>query len=339
MARFRLLLLPGLALAAGFLGAATRDSGPVLEVGGHRFLWQDDWGRSPEAPEWGNTHGAVLIRSGGELLFNTDTEAAVVELTPGGELRRRFGKDWKGGLHGMALVVRDGEERLYVAHTALHEVAWMDLEGRVLGRRGWPEECGHYQAAGEYRPTAVAVAGDGSFYVADGYGRGFIHHFAADGAWIRSWGGPGEEPGRFRTPHGVFLHRRQDGERLIVADRENHRLQVFDLEGRFLQEVKAGLRRPCGVAEWQEGGLLVVADLAGRITLLDEDYRLIGHLGDQPDPSLRARNGVPREVWRPGEFLAPHSACFDREGNLYVLDWLSSGRITRLKRLRPEEEG
>ena len=76
------------------------------------------------------------------------------------------------------------------------------------------------------------------------------------------------------------------------------------------------------------------ADLAGRVTLLDAQLGLVGHLGDNPDPNKRAHNDIPVEDWRDGEFVSPHCANWDSQGNLYVTDWLSAGRITKLARVK-----
>ena len=57
------------------------------------------------------------------------------------------------------------------------------------------------------------------------------------------------------------------------------------------------------------------------------------HLGDNPDPKKRAQNGVPRELWQDGHFLSPHGVCADQKGNLYVLDWNSLGRVSKLAKL------
>ena len=81
------------------------------------------------------------------------------------------------------------------------------------------------------------------------------------------------------------------------------------------------------------GDHLAIADLAGRVTLLDERFELVGHLGDQPDPKLRAVNGVGKELWRDGEFLSPHGIGWGADGSLYVLDWNRHGRVTRLEAL------
>ena len=98
--------------------------------------------------------------------------------------------------------------------------------------------------------------------------------------------------------------------------------------------IEGMLRRPCSI--YQHETDLVVADLAGRVTILDAEDKLVTHLGDQPDPKLRARNGIPKSKWRAGEFVSPHGAAWDADGNLYVMDWLRPGRVTKLRRVRAE---
>jgi hypothetical protein len=134
-----------------------------------------------------------------------------------------------------------------------------------------------------------------------------------------------------RTPHGVWVDTRKKEPTLIVCDRENHRLQIFDLEGKLLDIVADDLRRPCHIQ--QHGEDMVVADLAGRVTILDKNNKVITHLGDNADPSLRAVNKVEKEKWKDGEFISPHCAHWDAKGDLYVLDWNFLGRITKLKKL------
>lgn len=296
------------------------------------FEWVEDWLQLPEGMALGNTHGGMLVTREGNILFNTDSENAVVVVRPDGTLVETWGKELAGGLHGMCLREEGGEEFLYLCHLGRHEVIKTTLKGEILWTLGYPEESGHYKSASEYRPTGVAVSSDGSLYVADGYGKSWVHQFDAERNYVRSFGGLGNADGQFRTCHGIWLDTRGGQERLIVADRENHRLQFFDLQGQHLETLHHGLRRPCGVAEWE--GTLAVPDLAGRITLIDSRQRLIAHLCDNPDPKKRARNGIPPSEWAAGEFLSPHSLCWDREGSLFVMDWNARGRISKLQRLR-----
>src|SRR5262249_47981036 len=159
----------------------------------------------------------------------------------------------------------------------------------------------------------------------------WVHQFDKKGEYIRSWGGKGTEPGKMQTPHGIWLDTRNGKPVLAVADRENHRLQFFSLDGQFISMVTDELRRPCHMH--QRGTDLVIADLAGRVTIFDRENKLVTHLGDQPDPAKRAQNKVPREQWVDGQFISPHCARWDSDGNLYVMDWNFLGRITKLERV------
>jgi hypothetical protein len=304
----------------------------LLGSGAHVYRWVPDWLQVPGGGELGNTHGDLIVDADGQLYVNTDTERAVMVFAPDGSFVRSFGADLAGGLHGMALVSEGEREVLWLAHTARHEVLKTTLEGEVLQTIGWPEASGLYEHKGKYRPTGVAIAPDGTVFVGDGYGASWIHRFGADGTYQKSFGGPGTDPGELRTPHGVWIDTRGDEPNLVVADRENGRLQRFSLEGEPLSVFEVELRRPCGVKE--QDGFLLVPDLAGRVTIVGPAGELVCHLGDNPDPAKRANHGVPRIEWRDGEFTAPHSATWDAAGNLFVMDWNAAGRVSKLERVR-----
>ncbi len=232
----------------------------------------------------------------------------------------------------MELVREEGRELLYLAHHGKHEVVKATLDGEILLILPFPEKSGVYKKREEYKPTSVAVAPGGEVYVADGYGLSWIHQYSAKGEYVRSWGGKGTELGKFDTPHGLMIDTRGESPLLVVCDRENHRLQTFTLDGKPVGEVNNIFRRPCHTH--LSGKDLVVADLAGRVTILDKENKLILHLGENADPKKWAQNGVPRKEWVDGQFVSPHCATWDAEGNLYVMDWLAMGRVTKLKRVR-----
>jgi len=330
----RLAFVPLLVLGA--LSARDQEHERLrLTAGPHVYEWVPGWGALPDGKALGNTHGCIAIDRDDNVYLCTDTEDAVVVFDPEGKVLRTFGKELAGGLHGLALVEEDGEQRLLAAHTGRHEVLGLTLEGEILWTVGWPEESGHYEKPEQYLPTSVAPLPDGGFLVADGYGRSWIHRYDDAHRYAGSFGGPGSELGQLRTPHGILLDQRGDEPVLVVADRENNRLQLFDLAGEALRAVRDVeddlLRRPCHAHV--RGDEMVVADLAGRVTILDRDLDLVAHLGDNPDPSKRARNDVPPEQWRDGEFVSPHCAAWDSRGDLYVTDWVSRGRISKLRRV------
>lgn len=313
------------------LHARTRDD-PVLGAGEHSYRWVPGWAKLPPGMELGSTHGCIAVDKQDNVYVNTDTERAVVVFDREGRFVRSFGKELAGGLHGMLLRAEGGQEFLYLAHLGRHEVLKTTLAGEVLWTLGYPGESGLYDDPSRFLPTSVAVAPDGSLYVADGYGLSWIHVFDAERRYVRSIGGLGGLRGQFSTCHGIAVEKWNGAPALVVADRENHRLQVLDLDGRVLAVAQGELRRPCHVQE--RGGALLVPDLAGRVTILSSAGQVLAQLGDQPDEALRARNDVGRELWKDGEFLSPHCARWDSRGDLYVVDWSSLGRLSKLERVR-----
>lgn len=297
----------------------------------YAFEWVPGWTQLGDVG-LGNTHGCMVWSEAGHLYVNTDSENAIFVFDRDGNVVKTWGKELRGGLHGMDIVKEGDQEFLYMCHLGRSEVLKTTLDGEVLWTLGYPATSGLYQNAGQYKPTGVAVGPDGSIYVADGYGQNWIHQYDRNRNYVRSFGGRGSEDGKFVTCHGIWLDERTDPPTLLVADRENHRLQSFDLEGKHLATHTPGLRRPCSV--YLHGDTVAVADLAGRVSILDGDNKLIAHLCDNPDPGKRAKNGIPKEQWADGEFLSPHSVCWDDQGNLYVMDWNRWGRVSKLARVR-----
>jgi hypothetical protein len=317
---------------------APRSETPVfVGEGAHRYRWDADWMKLPEGREWlGSTHGCIVVDSKDRVYLSADRGPALLVFAPDGTLLRTLGDDWGAGVHGLAIIERPGsegepEERLLAVHSARQEVIELDLEGRVHRRIGLPAESGKYEDPGRYRPTSVALAPDGRLFVADGYGLSWIHRFSSEGVYEASFGGPGDRPENLRTPHGLWMDTSGEVPVLLVADRENHRIARFSLEGEYLggtDPASGLLRRPCHLQ--REGDLFVVADLAGRTTLLDPELRLVAHLGDNPVEGQRARYDVPPKDWREGAFCAPHCARANSRGELFVMDWNVAGRLTRL---------
>jgi hypothetical protein len=108
------------------------------------------------------------------------------------------------------------------------------------------------------------------------------------------------------------------------------RLQWFTLDGKFIKKVTDDLRHPCHFD--QQGTDILIPDLHGRVTIFDKDNKLVTHLGDNPD-SKEWSNGFPKDKLVPGTFYSPHGAIWDKAGNIYVAEWLSYGRVTKLRKV------
>jgi sugar lactone lactonase YvrE len=117
-----------------------------------------------------------------------------------------------------------------------HQVFEFSPDGRLLMTLGTAGESGDPPERLN-QPLDVAVAPNGDVFVAEGDHSGTavarISKFSADGTFIKSWGRPGSGPGELRIPHGLAF---DAAGRLFVADRGNHRVQIFDQDGRYLDE-------------------------------------------------------------------------------------------------------
>lgn len=290
----------------------------------------EHWGQGEDTGALGSTHGGVVIDAQGLVYSNTDTGRSIVVHRPDGIFVQALAGRYPG-IHGMTINQEDGTEYIYAAHLAGDQVLKLRLDGTLVWALGVPMESGCYDDdPTAYAPTSVAVAGDGTIFVADGYGRQWVHVFGPDLKWKGKIGGRGTDPGRFQVCHGVAIDTRGDEPALLVCDRENRRIQRFSLDGTFLDIPVTGLRRPCAMSI--NGDRLAVAELEGRVTVLDLDWKVVAHVGDNPDRGQWARHAVPPEEWTPGACTAPHGCALDADGNLYVSDWNATGRLSKFIR-------
>ena len=285
------------------------------------------WMKLPEGKAIGNTHGQMVVDKVGNLYITSDGQYSVLVYSPDGKYLRSFDKSL-ARVHGMQLVEEDGIEYIYVAHLGAKRIAKLKTDGSEVWSRGYPKDSGKYQDGKKYSPTGIAVAPDGRIYVVDGYGLQWVHVYDKEGNYTKSFGGRGKEPGKFNTCHGIAIDSRSGTPLLLISDRENRRLQHFDLDGNFKAVITEGLRRPCSVSI--HGDHVAIAELQARVTILDKDNKQVAHLGDNPNKGHWANNGVPPDQWTDGIFTAPHGVCYDKDGNLFVMDWNRHGRITKL---------
>jgi hypothetical protein len=279
---------------------------------------------------------------------------AIAVFDPAGKFVRSFGKEYHTGGHGIDIRKEGSEEFLYLCSTKVGVVTKTTLKGEIVWKKERLLETGKYDdPKTPYSPTNIAFSPDGGFYIGDGYGSNWIHQYDKDAKWLRTFGGTGSEPGQFKTPHGQWLDNRPGREpSLVVADRANARLQYLTLDGKHLGFVTqdqdgnpgltsdlAALKSPVSFPAHFDirGDVLLVPDLHARVTLFDKNNKVITHLGYDPewtkqvlgDGKFPVRGNT--ALWQAGKFIHPHDACFDKAGNIFVVEWVPTGRVLFLR--------
>ncbi len=326
---------------------------PILGSGAHTYEAIHDWGELPASIKYGNTHGVVEDSQGNIYIHHTvykDSESpdTMVVFDAKGKFVRSWGKEFRGVAHGLHIRQEGSTEYLYLTVNAANarlnpqpEMSAVVLKTTTKGESVWkiqgpPPDIDAYKPgpdgkAKAYNPTNVAIAPNGDVYVADGYGSSYVNQYNSKAEYIRTFGGRGAEAGQLAEPHGIWMDMRRADPILVVADRRNHRLQRFTLDGKHVDFIP-GFRLPCHFYEYK--GDVVVPDLNGRVTLLDKDNQIIEELGDshEADNQFPLRTQM-RDKFVPGEFICPHGACYDHEGNIFVVEWVEVGRVTKLRKV------
>ena len=335
--------------------------------GANTYQWNEDWASVPDTESaktgWAH-HGLVVTESGDVITFHSG-DATILVLDSAGNMQRT----WQlpvADAHGITLVKEGGAEYLWIADNGRKrqfqlgyeyppstgpysgKVIKTTLNGEIVATLPKPD-LPVYQE-GNYSPTFVAVneerhGGNGDIWVTDGYGESYVHRFSKAGEYMSSINGEEGGAGRFNCPHGIFIDRRRGDGELYVADRTNHRVQVYDLEGRFKRVFGSDfLSSPSGFVT--HGDLMVVAELRARLAVLDKDDNLLCYLGENEPvcsvdgwPNNRNASGelVPSALLEPGKFNSPHGMAVDAQGNLYVAEWLIGGRLIKLETGKPEK--
>ena len=342
-------------LAPRVLTAQKTEKQLVIGEGEHRYEVLHNWPQLPDKYSWQTTHNVAVDAAG--LLYvihegreNLKDHPSIFVFDDAGKFVRAFGNQFQGGGHGLEVRTEGTEQFLYVTgYQQLKNFAKLTLTGEMVWEKRAPMESGVYPPDEDtkpakrwgrdaFMPTNYAFLPDGGFFLADGYGSYRIHRYDKDGKWLSMFGTPGKDDGQFNTPHGLWIDNRPGRESsLVVADRANKRLQWFTLEGRHLKTLD-GFILPANVDI--RGDIMLVPDLSARITLLDKDDKVITQLGEDPEwraqvlkDGMKLRKDEKGEGWVSGRFLHPHDACFDPAGNIFVAEWVQTGRITKLRKV------
>jgi len=270
----------------------------VVSLGEKYYSVERPWGEIPQSIRLNYVTDVAVDSLNRVYLFQRGDPPVIVFDEAGKYLR-----SWGTGRIADAHAVFCRGEQIFVVDRDAHEIQRYDTSGKLemtLGQRHRPQFQAPFNA-----PTDVAVAANGDIYVADGYGNSNVHWFTSDGRLKRTWGQPGSGPGEFMTPHAVRVH--PDG-RVLVADRENNRVQVFAPTGEYLHEWR-DLFRPMDLYIDTEGNTFVT-DQVPRLSMFSPHGKLLGRC-------------------RPSTFNA-HGVFGDSKGRIFLAETPPEDRLACL---------
>jgi iduronate 2-sulfatase len=253
---------------------------------------------------------AVDIDSNGRLYLFHRGKQPILCFDRSGNFIRSWGDDLIGMAHGLRI---DGDDNIWVTDIGHHMVFKFSPKGKLLLAMGKTDKPGLDNDQFN-KPTDIAFGTRGEIYVSDGYGNSRVMKFASNGKFLSQWGRPGKGRGEFNLPHAILVDAKG---RVIVGDRENDRIQIFNSEG-ILLEVWPGFA-PFGMELDTKGDLFVADGRASKVLRIDSNGTVNGSWG--------------RKGSGPGEFNLPHMLASDSAGNLYVAE-VGGMRLQKLLRKR-----
>jgi len=286
----------------------------IYGSGKYTYELVEPWAKLPEGESFIDVVGISIGEDDKVYVFNRSKRPMIVFDRDGNE-----SASWGEGLfkrpHG-SIMTSDG--CIFLTDDYSHVVYKFTKEGDLLmtiGNRDQPSDTGHRwgldiferissikRAAEPFNmPTGVAISSTGEIFVSDGYGNARVHKFSADGKLILSWGNPGPGHGQFRLPHNIWIDKE---DRVWIADRENHRVQIFNSEGKFLEQW-TDLLRPTHVFI-DENNTVYISELCRRISIFTIDGKLLARWGNEA-------HSIDAPL-----LVGPHVIAVDSRGDLYV---------------------
>src|SRR3954447_9974931 len=287
----------------------------AIEVGSGDFKYRiaEDWAKLPGGWSFKEV-AAVGVDKNDHVYCFTRGEHPMMVFDRDGNFLRSWGEGQYPRAHGVHM---GPDDSIYLTDDGGHFVRKCRLEdGKVLLELGVPGQPAPYMSGDPlHRCTHTALSPQGDIYVADGYGNARVHKYAPNGKLLMSWGEPGTDPGEFNIVHNICCD--EDGW-VYVADRENHRIQVFNGTGRFETQWH-NMHRPCGlcmtrgrnpIAYIGESGPSMAVNvnspgIGPRVSLWTLEGKRIARVGD-----------ASRE--QPSQFTSPHGVAVDSRGDIYV---------------------
>jgi DNA-binding beta-propeller fold protein YncE len=301
-----------------------------LGAGDWTYEVNENWAKIPDDIVLGDCAAVGVDSKGNVYAFNRG-EHPVAVFDNDGNLLRTWGEGVFTRPHGVHVAPDD---TIWLTDDGDHTVRHCTLDGRVLMTLGVPGKPAPFMSGEPFHRcthTALSPQCD-HLFISDGYGNARVHKYTVDGKLLHSWGESGTDPGQFNIAHNICCD--PDGW-VYVADRENHRVQVFDGNGKYEAQWN-NMHRPSGL--YMEAGTRtprffvgeIGPDMAVNIELPNCGPRvsIYTHKGE-----LLARLGDRHAGLNPGQFISPHGITVDSRGDIYVgeVSFTNWGRRVRAR--------
>ena len=283
----------------------------IVGTGDFTYEVAEGWGSYPEGWKLGWV-AAVAVDSKDRIYVYNRSDHPLILLNRDGAFVESWAEDVLVDAHGLFIDERD---QVFCVEREAHCMRHFDADGELLNTLGTPGEQG--EVGEPFRlPTDIAFDSRGDMYISDGYDNSRLHKYTPDGELIKSWGRPGTEPGEFDLPHCVRIDK---DDRVLVCDRSNNRVQIFDTEGEFLTEW-TDLNHPDTI-HIDEDDIVYIAEMDQRVSILNLDGELL------------SRWGKGERLDEPGEFRGcPHGIWTDSVGDIYVSEVQTDQRVQKFVR-------
>lgn len=297
-----------------------------IRLGSGEFVYQVvmDWAKLPEGWSFHEVVDVAVDSKDRVYVFNRG-EHPIMVFDREGNFLKSWGETVFKRPHGLTI---GPDDILYCVDEADNTIREFNTDGKMLMTLGTPCKAAPFQSGKPFnRPTKVALdPKTGDLYIADGYGNSRVHKYSPSGRHILSWGEPGSDPGEFNVVHSVCTDRNCY---VYVADRENHRVQIFDSQGKWMNQWN-NMHRPCGLhIDMRDDQLCYIGEIAPQLPINEEFPNLGPRIGIYNLEGERlARLGDIRPGGAPNQFWAPHGIATDSMGALYVgeVSWSFAGR-------------
>ena len=288
----------------------------VVGKGKFRYEALDSWPNIPKGIQLIETPGNGVNSHDDIYIFSRNTEHPIMVFDRLGNFQKSFGKGiFSDRTHGMLI---GPDDSIFCVDDGIHTITKFSSEGKVVMTIGKPGVHSKKWSGKPFnRPTHAAVSKNtGDIFISDGYGNFSVHKYSGNGDYIKSWGEPGIDAGQFLRPHNIAV---DESDRVIVADREAHRVQIFDSEGNLL-DMWNNIYMPNGLTIGPDKNIYI-GELCGESPTDSNPIPPgLGHRVSilSPDGKLLARFGHPEEGEEPGKFIAPHGIGVDSMGDIYI---------------------